>query len=133
MFTLIIAVIGITILAIAAIATMFYGGGVFSGASVEAEANRRISEAQQIRAAADVFTIENARRPVTLEELTPDYLKALPEGWSQGDGVLEGNVINAENINEKICQAINVKAGLSDTEIPACSEVESNALVCCTK
>lgn len=73
MFNLIVAVISIALIAVMAIASIFYGGDGFSKSSARVEAATLIGQAQQIAGAAALFRIENSGSNVASTQPDCDF------------------------------------------------------------
>lgn len=80
MFSLVITVISIALVAALAIATLYFGGSAFDKGKSRAEASKILLQGQQLIGAADLFYNDNRRWPETLDELTFEgkYLKQVP-------------------------------------------------------
>lgn len=84
MFSLIITIVAIALVAILALATLYYGGSAFNKSSVRAQATRAITHGQQLQGAQDMFRADFGRWP-TREELLGSndrgfiYLRSWPE------------------------------------------------------
>lgn len=79
MFSLIITVISIALVAALALATLYYGGAAFSSGSTLAEASKVILQGQQLLGAADMYFTDNRVWPATIQDLvTGNYLKQIP-------------------------------------------------------
>lgn len=132
MFSLIIAVISIALVALLAVATFFYGGDSFLRANAEAEAARYINESQQISAAIRVFQADNnGTLPGDIEgDLVGYYLKNLPkagEDWNIADNAIIKSVINAD-----VCEQVNKKAGWTNPNFGTDPNVGEHEPVECT-
>lgn len=109
MFSLIITVVSLLLVAGLAAATLFFGGDQFLQGKTDAEVARYVSESQQIAGAVQLFQAENqGSMPTDLkEDLVGYYLKDLPragEGWSVGDNLLVKGVTDkstCERVNER--------------------------------
>lgn len=83
MFSLIITIISIALVAALALGTLYYGGNAFTQGTAKAEAARSLNEGQQLMAAADLFFVNRGRYPVNIQELVAsDYLKQIPQANS---------------------------------------------------
>src|ERR1700730_4423918 len=86
MFSLIITIISIALVAALALATIYYGGSAFNRGSAQAQASTLISQAQQIAAAEVLYANDHAgaydltASDATLSGLTsaPTYLTTIP-------------------------------------------------------
>lgn len=84
MFSLIITIIAIALVAALALATIYFGGTAWTQGSDKATASRYINEASQISAAVDLYRANNGGAyPAAVDDLKPTYLKTLPDGpWA---------------------------------------------------
>ena len=81
MFSLIITIISIALVAAIAVATLYYGGSTMSQGTVKAQAAQYVTEGQQIEGAVTLFYSDNIRYPTDLNELVLDgYLNTIPDG-----------------------------------------------------
>lgn len=79
MFSLIITIVSIALVAALALATLFYGGGAFRQGAADAQATKVVNQGQQLLAASELFYADKGQWPVTVEELVADgYLKTVP-------------------------------------------------------
>lgn len=83
MFSLIITVVSIALVAVLALATLYYGGSAFERGRAESEAARLTNQAEQLMGAAELFRVDHGRQPDDLAELVATrYLKAIPVAGS---------------------------------------------------
>lgn len=130
MFSLIVSIIGIALVAVLAVATLYYGGGSYIGWSEKAKAAQLADETQQIQAAVLLFKEDNLRLPLTSSELTQNgtYLKAMPAGWEDGNAAFKTN--SGNGISESTCLDFNKKKNIPF--VPKCSEeAYRQVVVCC--
>ena len=79
MFSLIITIISIALVAALAVATIYYGGSAFSNGSAKAEAATIVSNAQQVTGANTLYANDNSGTYATsIATLTPTYLASAP-------------------------------------------------------
>lgn len=126
MFSLIITVISLSLVAIIAVATLYYGGAAFTQGHVEARAAKLLNEAQQIQGAATLFQQDRGVLPTDFADLVSLYLTTVPDsGWMASPTEASVQVEGSE-----ICLAFNAKLGVEG--IPSCSAVTDTRLpVCC--
>lgn len=139
MFNLIVAVISIALIAVMAVASIYYGGESFAESSARAEAATIISQALQIDGAADLFKINNLGSMVISDQPSCDngtlsdcalrrlvdqgYLSAAPNAptgvifpstsWSiSDDGSAAFMIFTTDaGVAGKICEQIEVQGG----------------------
>jgi len=123
MFQLIIAIIAIALVAVLAVASLYYGGSAFSNGSTKAAASTVVSQAQQISAADVLFQNENAGGYAAdvAALVSSNYLASAPSMPAKIGSNLEmlsgtahvfGTVANAE-----ICKAINDQTGFDNSAV----------------
>ena len=117
MFSLIIVIVSIALVALLAVATIYYGGTAFSSSGESANASRVLNESQQLTGAATVYNVREGQQLTELADLvTAQYLKSIPQGsWS----LVEGNVVNT-GLTQNQCQQVNQRLGINT--VPSCSD-----------
>lgn len=121
MFQLIIAIIAIALVAVLAVASLYYGGTAFSSGSVKAAASTVVSQAQQISAADVLYQNENGGTIASAASvLAPSYLASIPVlstkiGGAAPAWVLasDGSVSNTV-ASQQICDAVNAQTSFTD-------------------
>ncbi|WP_018234450.1 hypothetical protein [Thioalkalivibrio thiocyanodenitrificans] len=127
MFSLIITMISIALLAALAMVSIYYGGSAYTDRTDQAAAAKIVNDANQISGAALLFKIQEGRTAQGVEELIPRYLTALPQGWNSGQGVLDGYVASNEVVlSDRACEDINARMGYDFPQIPECAQVVEN-------
>jgi alpha-tubulin suppressor-like RCC1 family protein len=92
MFSLIITVITIALVAVLALATLYYGGAAFTQSSAAATAGKLINQGQQLIGAAELFRVENGRWPASVQEMVmSSYLRSVPVAKSAVSAALAEN------------------------------------------
>jgi type II secretory pathway pseudopilin PulG len=126
MFSLILTLIGIALVAVLALATLYYGGVAFKQGASAAEAAQVVNEGQQVRAALTLYQNAHGETASSLDELvTNKYLSAAPKGWALVDGYAY-----TPTLDEGVCLAANRKVGID--LIPQCSDAEyATTAPCC--
>lgn len=114
MFSLIITIISIALVAALALATLYYGGDAFQQGKAGADASRLINEGQQINAA---VTLADATglTPADLGDLVPAVLSQLPASFASADSTLitAGMVTNTADATADVCAEVQKRAGVS--------------------
>lgn len=113
MFSLIISIISILLVAALALATIYYGGNAFNKGTDEAVASQLINEGQQLQGAR---TLKNQAAAIKsgdlVPTLAPDYLAQVPAGWDQATDISVANSAFTKTIDSvPVCAAVNFKAG----------------------
>lgn len=138
MFSLILVLVGLVLVAAIAIATIYYGGEAASEGSANAEASALLAQVAQIASASAAYTADHdGIRPTTLEQLvSKNYLSSIPPGWEEptadGEVPITSKVIDSLSA----CQLFNKKQGVFDETqedgVPLCDEITSlTNPVCC--
>lgn len=70
MFSLVITIIAIALVAALALATLYYGGDAFESGWADAQAARLITEGQQLLAASELYFLDNRKWPDSIGDLT---------------------------------------------------------------
>jgi len=117
------AVISIALLALIALATVYYGGPAFTQGSAKAAATTVVAQSQQISAANTLYANDFAGESATNVALlvTDGYLSSAPTmssavGTANLDLTGTSGVVTAASINNKnVCDAINKQVGLDST------------------
>jgi hypothetical protein len=127
MFSLVITIISIALVAALALATLYYGGTAFNKGSSEAQTTQLLTEAQQVRGAVELYRADTGAAPVDIDALvTASYLKQVPTGWT----FIEGAAVQAAS-SEDVCLTANRRLGIN--LVPTCSDpAYANVAVCCS-
>lgn len=134
MFSLIIVLVSIALVAGLALATMYFGGSSFLQGSEKAAVTRYMSEGAQVSGAIKMFRAEKGYVPQELEELvTENYLKTLPEGADGAEQAFQNadGYIFAGVPSQSVCEALNERLNYHGP-VPACTDsaIEGRD-VCC--
>jgi hypothetical protein len=133
MFSLIITIISIALVAALALATIYYGGSAFNRGSDGARASQLINEGQQINGAVTMFLADSAAggalaadgtdagTTVQVAELAPTYLAQVPSAFvtaaATADAVANGS-ISVTGQSHAVCQEVQRRA-VNSTTVPA--------------
>ena len=114
MFSLIITIISIALVAALALATIYYGGSAFNRGSADAKASQLINEGQQINGAFAMAKADaqanGTTAPSTLAALvTNNYMSQTPANWAVGTDTLAGAVVR--EVSAEVCASIVAKGG----------------------
>lgn len=139
MFSLIITIISIALVAALALATIYYGGNAFNKGSAEAKASQLINEGQQINGAVAMYKADAAAASVaggtvftgisTLSALSPSYLAQVPAGWT--GTAADGQAVSAA-VSTEVCEAVNKKAGMADPATVVAGDLAGKVYGCVT-
>jgi type II secretory pathway pseudopilin PulG len=114
MFSLIITIISIALVAALALATLYYGGTAFNKGSATAEASRLINEGQQVNGAVTMHSadLNSGATTTAVTDLTSlvtaTYLSSVPSSFAATTLVSAGQV--TAEVGEKVCVAVRLKA-----------------------
>ncbi|MDO8416272.1 MAG: hypothetical protein Q7S87_08690 [Agitococcus sp.] len=122
MFSLIITIISIALVAALALATIFYGTKMYQDGRAQSNTVRAIQEGSQLSASMELYKADHGSLLVgTTAEIqsalvSQNYLKAWPTtGWEfQNDYAVQ------PNLSLEACTAINTKLGISS--VPTCGD-----------
>lgn len=134
MFSLIIAIISIALVAALALATIYYGGDAFNKGSAGAKAAQLINEGQQIAGAITLADVDAAAGDSTaaafteVADVAPTYLSQLPTNW-KADQLLSEGILVAENVPTKVCDAVNERATGGVTRLADVDAAKTSATV----
>jgi Flp pilus assembly protein TadG len=126
MFSLIITIISIALVAALAVATIYYGGSAFTNGSARASAATVVSHAQQIAGANTLFANDNSGTYSTSVTGLRDggYLSSVPAVpttvATAAYTVSSGNLVNTTIASAQICAQINKSStGSEVSSLPA--------------
>lgn len=129
MFSLIITIISIALVAVLAVATIYYGGATFTKSGNKAAATRILTAGAQINGAVEMYKGTRGEVPATLDDLvSTNLLKSIPAGeWTTAN-----DYVVASGINELQCKEANLQLGIVG-DVPACTdEAISGVTACCS-
>lgn len=138
MFSLIITIISIALVAALALATIYYGGSSFNKGSNDAAAAQRINEGQQINGAiamakADVASGTLTTAPADVAALAPDYLAQVPAGWLGTSAVTANSgVVTGPTLTAGVCGVVNTRAGLATAPADIAAAATAASVYGCT-
>lgn len=117
MFSLIISIIAIALVASLALASIYYGGDAFQEGTTAAQASTILNQAQQTQGAIVLSNIDNLNAK-TMAELVPNYLKEIPQ-FEATPWTFEGHA--------ELYQANAIILDLGTTDVELCTEVQEQA------
>ena len=138
MFSLIVVIVSIVLIALLAAIAVYYGGPAFANAQNKAKVDQLLNEGSQIKAASVLYATDNGgTAPSTLGQLTDTsaanpYLRSAPTGWS----VTTGNAVVAytQVQGKDVCNEFNSRYGIApqaDGSPPSCATVDPAKPACC--
>lgn len=125
MFSLIITIISIALVAALALATIYYGGTAFNKGSAEAKASQLINEGQQINGAvalarADVAQGALTAAPTDINGLVASkHLAQVPTSFDGTTLLTASAVLSNATVTGDVCLAVNKKAGVTLAAVTA--------------
>ena len=127
MFSLIISIISIALVAALALASIYYGGEAFNKGTTDADASTIINQGQQIQAAVTLSDVDRNEAVTALADLvTGDYLQEVPSfqklTWGEPSATTAGYSDLSGAVNADVCVSLNEKAGAADAETVATVE-----------
>ena len=137
MFTLIITIIAIALVAALAIASIYYGGSAFTQGSAKSNASALVAQAQQIAGANDLYANDKSGAFDTSigDLVSGGYLASQPQIPSDVGGTWavdsSNNVTDAGVTNQTVCEEINAEAtGVSTLTAPPSAQQTSQTFGC---
>lgn len=109
MFNLIISIIAIALVVVLAGASLYYGGDAFNRGSSDAKAATLINQAQQIQAAATLFSASEGGAPASIDDLQDSYLSSTPSLPIGTDSSTTWQFATAMNDNDEYVNVIMVE------------------------
>jgi hypothetical protein len=133
-FSLIIVIVSIALVAALALATIYYGGTAFNIGGDRAAATRAISEGNQISGALKLYLADNGRFPVGTSEaigarlVAEGYLRSMPTGtpWEFRNDYTVRTGLTLEQ-----CERVNSDLGIPNPP-PLCTDpAATGRTLCC--
>jgi fatty acid-binding protein DegV len=108
MHSMIISVIAIALVAVLSVATIMYGGSVFTIADEGAKAAEILNHAQQIAAATEAYiVVTEGLRASTIDDLVGPGLSRIPEtAAASGNYAINMTQVTLDGVNEPVCELI---------------------------
>ena len=128
MFSLIITIISIALVAALAVATIYYGGESFKNNGVKAAAARVVNGGSQINGAVEAFKATTGTVPSSLDDLvTSKFLSVIPAGvWA-----VQTDYVVATGLSVEQCTEANRQLNITVT--PSCTDpLASGISACCS-
>ncbi|MCE6959705.1 hypothetical protein LAZ40_11810 [Cereibacter sphaeroides] len=129
MFNLIVAVFSVVLIAVLALAAIYYSGDAVSVRTIDAEYSRLANSATQVKGAFELFHTREGNYPVAADtagyfsELTSNGYMSTP---LQGPWTIDGTQITHPIDGEEICSRMNFVAGFKietvENGCPPCDE-----------
>ena len=119
MFSLIITVISIALVAALAVSTLYFGGDAFNAGSDKAKASTLVNQAQQIDGANTIYRLDTGALATGIGDLTPDYLASAPQvngnisSSSYSLGGATDDTITLSGVTASVCDEVNDQIGLT--------------------
>lgn len=134
MFSLIITIISIALVAALATATLYFGGDAFGDARNRSTVTQALQEGNQVAGALELYKADNGSYPTGTSDdikqalLAKEYLKQVPNGnWEFRNDFAVRTDMDAES-----CKAINKKLGLDLADVPSCDDpAYADRSLCC--
>lgn len=121
MFSLLITIVSIALVAALALATLYYGGRAYTQSAARAQAARVDAQAQQLLGAAELFYANRGQWPRSPAEMvTEGYLKDVPRA-----GLTLENAFASEHEWDMPVERVPVFT-LSTPQVDACRSINSN-------
>jgi len=118
MFSLIITIISIALVAALALATLYYGGDAFNKGRAGADASKLINEGQQINGAVALAKADNAVRGTIADLQAGQYLASVPSSFLATTPTVT-SAQTAATVSAEVCIEVNKRAtGLTAPATP---------------
>ena len=141
MFSLILTIIAIALVAVLALATIYYGGSSLNRSSDSATTSEALNKGNQIQGAFELYRADHGTLPVgTADEIkatliSSNYLQSWPEAKSSSASQwsLINDYATLSGLTQSQCESINQQM-LGSTTIPACSAAGNEGKsYCCSE
>ena len=123
MFSLIITVISIALVAALAISTLYFGGSAFGEGTTEAEVSTLINQGTQIDAARQLYRVKEGSDAGDINDLVSEYLASVPtfEGvaWQYEGG--DEHFVELSGVDSDAAQALCDEVG-DDSGLYECDD-----------
>jgi hypothetical protein len=112
MFSLIISIIAIALVAALAGASVYYGGEAFSNNGAKADASTLINHGQQVNGAYQLAianndaTIDTVIANAALAQLSPKYLTSLPDSAGSTAYDVDANGYMTTQVSSEVCDEV---------------------------
>lgn len=119
MFSLVVSVIAIALVAALVAASLYYGGSAFNSSVPRTTATRHLNDLSQVKAAVELYRADRTQFPVDVQQLLDtEYLQARPDRLV----FFEPDYVVTPTPDAEICLAYNRMFNLEG--IPACDSPE---------
>lgn len=139
MFSLIITIIAIALVAALVLATVYYGGNALNKSSDSANSAEVLNKGNQIQGAFELYRADHGHLPVgTADEIksvliSSEYLKSWPSAKSSSQWGLINDYATLSGLTQSQCESINQQM-LGSPTIPACSATGNEGKsYCCSE
>ncbi len=124
MFSLIITIIAIALVAALAVASIYYGGSAFEKGTAGAEAATIINESQQVSAARSMASADGNANTTVADLVTGNYLSSAPADLELNGNAVE-DTLAAPGLSAEVCDQINQRSGNTVTTYTSPATVAS--------
>lgn len=133
MFSLIITIISVALVAALALATLYFGGQFVNDGQARATMTKIVQEGNQVVGALELYKTDHGSFPsgtseeIAAELVSKEYLRQVPSGeWEFRNDFAVRTDLTAE-----ACLSVNQKLGVN--EVPSCSSTDfAGKTVCCS-
>lgn len=140
MFSLIITIIAIALVAALAIATIYYGGTAFNKSSDSAVVSETLNKSNQISGAFELYKADHGSLPTGTQQeiidtlISKKYLSAWPQSTSAASAwSLTTDYATISGLTESQCISLNKNLGITGA-VPTCSDpAYAGKSYCCTE
>lgn len=133
MFSLIVTIIAVALVAALALATIYFGGQAFNIGGDRAIATRTVNEGNQVAGALELYRVDNGAYPTGASQdianalVTGNYLAGMPEGatWE-----FRNDYAVRTDLTMEQCERVNTGLGIANPP-PSCSDPAFSGMTLC--
>jgi len=131
MFSIILSIVAIVLVALIVVASLYYGGNAWNSSGASAAAATLINQSSQIQGAIEAYKSDNAGQvPASMSDLlNNNYLNAAPnQSWN-----FSTDAVVTQQLDQNACIRANNMLGYTyGSTIPSCSDSTiANKTICC--
>ena len=134
MFSLIITIISIALVAALALATLYYGGDAFNQGKAGADASRLINEGQQVNAAVTLAAATGVATTDLASLVSGNVLSQLPASFATAGTttIASGIVTTTNGVTAEVCTEVQKRAGIASPHASPAAPVAGQIFGCTT-
>ena len=132
MFSLIITIVSVALVAALALATMYYGSSAFNKGADDAKAAQFVQEGNQVVGALELYRADIGALPTgTADEIKQQLLSSnYLTSWPSSEWEPRNDYVVRTGLSQTECLRVNQRLGISN--VPQCTDLEfESRTVCC--